>query len=141
MLKELKELLKDNKEITNLANFSAYFYHKLNDINWFGFYFIENDYLYLGPFQGNVACTKIKYGNGVCGTCFKLEKTIVVDNVLEFSGHIACDSRSKSEICIPIFKNNKMIGLLDVDSPIFNRFDSKTKEILEQAVKILEEFI
>ena len=141
MENELIELFKDNMPLSNFANFSAYFYNTLEDINWLGFYFIKDDYLYLGPFQGKIACTTIKYGNGVCGTCFKEEKTIVVDNVHEFKTHIACDAASNSEICIPIFKNNVMIGLLDVDSPVFNRFTLETKTLLESAVKILEQYI
>lgn len=141
MEKILNELFKNNAPISNYANMSAYIYNNFSDLNWAGFYFVHNNELILGPFQGNIACTKIPYGKGVCGTCFKEQKTIVVDNVLEFKGHIACDSNSRSEICIPVFKNNVMVALLDIDAPIYNRFDNDFKIKLEKAVKILENHI
>ncbi len=138
-LESLKGLILDNEyKITILSNASAYLNDSLTDINWVGFYILNNDYLYLGPFQGHPACIKIPVGKGVCGNTIKEGKTLVVDNVLEYKGHIACDSNSRSEVCIPIFINNKIYGLLDIDSPIFNRFDDNLKIELENAVKIIE---
>ena len=135
----LESLINDNeKKITILSNSSAFLNDSLDNINWVGFYLLDNDYLYLGPFQGHPACIKIKVGKGVCGNTIKENKTIVVDNVLEYKGHIACDSNSRSEVCIPIYINNEIYGLLDIDSPIFNRFDSNLVKELENAVKIIE---
>jgi len=138
-LNVLESLINDNeKKITILSNSSAFLNDSLDNINWVGFYLLDNDYLYLGPFQGHPACIKIKVGSGVCGNTIKENKTIVVDNVLEYKGHIACDSNSRSEVCIPIYINNEIYGLLDIDSPIFNRFDSNLVKELENAVKIIE---
>ena len=135
---ELKEIICGVEyDITNYANASALLFDNLTDINWAGFYLLKDEYLYLGPFQGKVACTKIKVGSGVCGTAVKEKSTIIVDNVHEFKGHIACDSSSNSEIVIPIYKDDKIIGVLDIDSPKFSRFTIKDKEGLEEFVKIL----
>ena len=138
-LNVLKALLDDNKyRISVLSNASAYLNESLDNINWVGFYLLDKDTLYLGPFQGKPACILIPVGKGVCGNTIAEGKTIVVDNVLEYKGHIACDSNSRSEICIPIYVNNNIYGLLDIDSPIFNRFDDNLKDILEKSVKIIE---
>ena len=138
-LMPLKALLDENEyKVTILSNASAYLYNSLNDINWLGFYILDNDYLYLGPFQGKPACIKIAVGKGVCGNTIKENKTLVVPNVLEYKGHIACDSNSRSEVCIPIYINNEIYGLLDIDSPIFNRFDDELVDELKEAVKIIE---
>lgn len=135
----LKALLDDNKyRISVLSNASAYLNESLDNINWVGFYLLDKDTLYLGPFQGKPACILIPVGKGVCGNTIAEGKTIVVDNVLEYKGHIACDSNSRSEICIPIYITNNIYGLLDIDSPIFNRFDDNLKDILEKLVKIIE---
>ncbi|MBP5342723.1 peptide-methionine (S)-S-oxide reductase MsrA [bacterium] len=135
---ELKEIIRDVEcDISNFANASSLIFNTLDNLNWAGFYLLDNDYLYLGPFQGKVACTKIKVGSGVCGTSVFMKKTLVVPNVLEFKGHIACDSNSKSEIVIPMIKDDKIIGVLDIDSPIFNRFSEEDKIGLEEFVKIL----
>ena len=135
---ELEEIIHGVEyDITNYANASALLFDNLTDINWAGFYLLKDEYLYLGPFQGKVACTKIKVGSGVCGTAVKEKSTIIVDNVHEFKGHIACDSSSNSEIVIPIYKDDKIIGVLDIDSPKFSRFTIKDKEGLEEFVKIL----
>ena len=138
-LMPLKALLDENEyKVTILSNASAYLYNSLNDINWLGFYILDNDYLYLGPFQGKPACIKIAVGKGVCGNTIKENKTLVVPNVLEYKGHIACDSNSRSEVCIPIYINNEIYGLLDIDSPIFNRFDDELVDELKETVKIIE---
>ena len=139
LLSEASYLLnKDDKWYTTLSNASALLNLHIKNINWVGFYILDNNYLYLGPFMGKPACTKIKVGSGVCGTCIKENKTIIVPNVHEFKGHIACDSESNSEICIPIHINNEIFGLLDIDSKEFNRFDNKDKLLLEEFIKILE---
>lgn len=135
----LKALLDDNKyRLSILSNASAYLNESIDNINWVGFYLLDKDTLYLGPFQGKPACILIPVGKGVCGDTVAKKQTIVVDNVLEYKGHIACDSNSRSEICIPIYINNNIYGLLDIDSPIFNRFDDNLKDILEKSVKIIE---
>ena len=133
----LPNLIEGHENVTILANSSALLNEYLDNINWVGFYIINNDELILGPFQGKVACSPIKFGRGVCGTCISEEKTIVVDDVHKFKGHIACDSASNSEICIPLYNNGKLYGLLDIDSPIFNRFSEIDKNKLEQISNII----
>lgn len=140
--KELDSLCEGvSYDITLLANACALLYKNMDNINWLGFYILKDNELLLGPFQGNPACVKIQIGKGVCGTCIKEERTIVVDNVHEFPGHIACDERSKSEIVIPIYKGKKIYGVLDIDSPVYNRFDDNDREGLEESVKIIEKYI
>lgn len=135
---QLKSLLENETiVISNLGNTSALLNLALNDINWVGFYLIKNDELILGPFQGKPACNHIQVGKGVCGTAVSQGKTQLVPDVHAFPGHIACDSESNSEIVIPIFVNNCVVGVLDIDSPIFNRFDEIDKEGLEEVVRIL----
>lgn len=120
--------------IANMANCAALLYHTLPDLNWVGFYILRQDVLVLGPFQGNLACVRIPLGKGVCGTAAQRQETIRVDDVNQFPGHIACDVASKSEIVIPILQNGQVIGVLDVDSPIFNRFDGEDAAGLESLV-------
>lgn len=140
ILTEIKYILsEDDYDITILSNASALLNEHMTDINWVGFYLLKKDTLILGPFQGLKACTLIKVGRGVCGKTIEENKTIVVPDVHEFPGHIACDSRSNSEICVPLYINNKCIGLLDIDSPIKERFTEVDKEYLEEIVKIIEE--
>ena len=122
--------------VSNLSNVSAIL-NQLENLNWVGFYLVKNDTLYLGPFQGEVACTVIEYGKGVCGTSLKEKKTIIVDDVNKFKGHIACSSLSKSEIVVPIMKDNEVKALIDIDSPIYNRFNEDDKNNLEQVALIL----
>ena len=140
-LAQLEALIKDEQnKIANLANISAFLNQILDKINWVGFYLMENGELILGPFQGKVACVHIAVGKGVCGTAVKERKTQLVKNVHEFPGHIACDSASNSEIVVPIFKDNEVVGVLDIDSPIFERFDEEDQDFLEKAVKIIEKY-
>lgn len=134
-LKNIIDGVEDN--ISNLSNASALLFEELEDINWAGFYLVKNNDLYLGPFQGRIACTKIPYGKGVCGTALMNKQTLIVKNVHEFPGHIACDSRSNSEIVTPIFKDGKIIAVLDLDSVSLNRFDENDKEGLEIFCKII----
>lgn len=127
--------------VANLANASALLYNTLSDINWAGFYLMENDVLVLGPFQGKPACIEIPLGRGVCGTAAEKLKTQLVYNVHEFEGHIACDSASNSEIVVPIYKNGKIFGVLDIDSPTVGRFSENDRLGLEEFVRILEKEI
>lgn len=124
--------------IANLANSSALLYQTLPDLNWAGFYLMENGILVLGPFQGKTACIEIPVGKGVCGTAAAENRTQLVKNVHEFPGHIACDSASNSEIVVPIRKNSEVIGVLDIDSPSLSRFDENDRLGLEEFVRILE---
>ena len=140
LAKQLTSLLEGvDNQISKLANTSAFLYNSLNDVSWVGFYLLDKDYLYLGPFQGKVACTVIPVGKGVCGTCVKENKTIPVKNVHEFPGHIACDSESNSEIVLPIFKDNNLVMVLDIDSKSLNRFDESDKDGLEMITNVISE--
>ena len=127
--------------IANLANASALLYDELDGLNWAGFYLLEGGKLVLGPFQGKPACIEITIGKGVCGTAVAKAETIVVPNVHLFEGHIACDSASNSEIVVPIFKKGEVIGVLDIDSPLFDRFTEADRIGLEEFVSILSKEI
>lgn len=122
----------------NLANAAALLYEALPDINWAGFYFLHQGALWLGPFQGKVACTKIAPGKGVCGTALSLDETQLVPDVHLFPGHIACDAASQSEIVIPLRQAGRAIGVLDIDSPSKNRFTADDRSLLEKAAALLE---
>ena len=124
-------------ETANLANASALLWQELSDINWAGFYMMEEGALVLGPFQGKTACIRIPVGKGVCGTAVKENATQLVPDVHLFPGHIACDCASNSEIVVPIRKGGEVIGVLDIDSPIKNRFTEADREGLEEFVRIL----
>lgn len=128
-------------DITILSNASALLNEYLDNINWVGFYLYKDGKLILGPFQGKVACMVIPLNKGVCGYCATNKETIIVKNVHEFKGHIACDSASESEICVPIIVNNELYGLLDIDSPTQNRFNDKDKENLEKAIEIIKKHL
>lgn len=119
-----------------LSNVSAIL-NQMENINWCGFYLVKDNTLYLGPFQGEVACTKIEYGKGVCGTSFKKKETIIVDDVTKFEGHIACSTKSRSEIVVPIFKDNEVKGVIDIDSPLIDRFSDNEKDFLEKVSSLL----
>lgn len=127
--------------LANLSNASALLWLLLEDINWVGFYLHKNGELVLGPFQGKPACTHIALGKGVCGTAAAELKTQLVKNVHEFPGHIACDSASNSEIVIPIIADDKLMGVLDIDSPILNRFDETDKIHLEKFVSNIVKYV
>lgn len=128
-----------NYEISLLSNASALLNEYLKNVNWVGFYLVKDNQLILGPFQGLVACLEIPFNRGVCGACATKLETVLVENVHDFPGHIACDSRSNSEIVIPIFVENKLYGVLDIDSIEFNNFSQNDKENLEEFVMILEQ--
>ncbi len=139
LVEQIKSLIdKDLPLVSNLSNASAVL-NQMENINWVGFYLVKGDKLFLGPFQGDVACTIIPKGKGVCGTSFEKKETIIVPNVNEFKGHIACSSLSKSEIVVPIIKNADVVALIDVDAPIFNRFNEEDKAVLEEIAKILSQ--
>jgi L-methionine (R)-S-oxide reductase len=132
-------LMGEHDMIANTANIAALLFEALPSINWAGFYFLREgeDELVLGPFQGRVACTRIPPGKGVCGTAAAQRRTIVVPDVHAFPGHIACDAASKSEIVVPIVVDDRLIGVLDVDSPVGNRFTPEDQQVLEQVVALL----
>lgn len=123
--------------VANLANASALLFDRLDGINWAGFYLYNGEKLILNAFQGKPACIEIPMGRGVCGYAAERRKTLVVPNVHEFDGHIACDSASKSEIVIPIMLKETLFGVLDIDSPYFDRFSENDREGLENFVRIL----
>lgn len=135
----LQGLIQDVPYVTaNLANASALLYQELSQLNWAGFYLTEKDRLVLGPFQGKPACIEIPMGKGVCGTAAEKDQILVVENVHEFPGHIACDAASNSEIVLPIHKGGRVVGVLDIDSPLKARFTEADREGLAQFVGILE---
>ncbi|HMH42179.1 MAG TPA: GAF domain-containing protein [Pyrinomonadaceae bacterium] len=125
--------------VANAANFSSLVFHALPDLNWAGFYFAKEDELVLGPFQGQPACVRIRVGHGVCGAAASKCETVIVPNVHEFPGHIACDSASNSEIVVPLMKGERLIGVLDLDSPLIGRFDADDADGLQKLVRILIE--
>lgn len=138
LAKQLDALLAgENDRIANLSNASALLNQFLTNINWVGFYIMQENELVLGPFQGLPACVRIPIGRGVCGTAVAKKETMVVENVHAFPGHIACDAASQSEIVIPLVQQDKVIGVLDIDSPITNRFSHEDQTGLELFVKTL----
>jgi len=142
LAEQVKEFAKGcDWDITLYANISALLYDALDNLNWAGFYLMRDGELALGPFQGKTACMKIKVGKGVCGTAVQEDRTIRVDDVHLFKGHIACDSASASEIVIPIHKDGRIIGVLDIDSPIKSRFSKEDEAGLLQIVHVIEEKI
>ncbi|MHB8404170.1 MAG: GAF domain-containing protein [Gammaproteobacteria bacterium] len=125
--------------IANAANISALLYHALPDVNWVGFYFLKDDELVVGPFQGKPACVRIALGKGVCGTAALQRESIVVPDVNQFPGHIFCDAASLSEIVIPLMRNGELLGVLDIDSPKLARFDEEDRISLERIAAIFLE--
>ena len=140
LCEQLKSLIEGVPfQTANLANASALLWQELPDLNWAGFYLMNRDSLVLGPFQGNPACIRIPLCAGVCGAAALQDKVQRVDDVHRFPGHIACDSASNAEIVIPIHKNGKLVGVLDLDSPIKNRFTEEDEAGLKKIVAALEE--
>lgn len=127
--------------LANLSNASALLWLLLDDINWAGFYLHKNGELVLGPFQGKPACTHIQIGKGVCGTAAKELKTQIVRNVHDFPGHIACDSASSSEIVVPIVSQGKLVAVLDIDSPIYDRFNDEDGQYIQKFVDTLVKYV
>ena len=141
MNKQLTAVIGDETNlIANLSNSAALLFENLPDINWAGFYLYEKESneLVLGPFQGKVACIRIKIGAGVCGTAFEKNTSLIVEDVSKFQGHIACDAASKSEVVIPVVIKGEKIGVLDIDAPMTNRFDETDQHYLELFTKILQ---
>jgi len=143
LLKQLEGLVEDEpSRIANLANASALLQQFLQDINWVGFYLLESDdELVLGPFQGKPACTRIAVGKGVCGTAVSRGEVMLVEDVHQFPGHIACDSASNSELVIPFRREGHIIGVLDIDSPSFARFDETDARFLTQFTEVLGKYV
>lgn len=138
LVKQVKNLLNKNENlISNLANFTAALKQTFSKISWIGFYLFDGEKLYLGPFQGKVACTIINIGSGVCGTSAQKLETLIVPDVDKFPGHIACDVESRSEIVVPIVKDGKLIGVLDLDSTEYDSFNETDKKYLEELVDFL----
>ncbi len=142
MLVKLEGLLSSESDwLANISNAAALLYNNMDDINWAGFYLIKEGELVLGPFQGKTACTRIKIGKGVCGTAVEQKAVQLVPDVHLFPGHIACDCASNSEIVVPIIKDNVIYGVLDIDSPIKDRFDSIDAKYLEMFAAKLNKYI
>lgn len=136
--KQLLALIEDEtNRIANLSNAAALLNQFLDEINWVGFYLYEEGQLILGPFQGLPACVRIPMGRGVCGTSAATEKTLRIKDVHQFPGHIACDAASRSEIVIPLMKDGNLLGVLDIDSPVTDRFDEMDQQGLEKFAEIL----
>jgi len=137
---QLRALFADESDgLANAANLCALLFEALPGLNWVGFYLLRGGELVLGPFQGKVACVRIALGRGVCGTAAQIRETVVVPDVHEFPGHIACDVASRSEIVIPLLRGGELLGVLDVDSPELARFDRRDAEGLEAAVRLFLE--
>ncbi len=139
LYRQAEALLRDEPDfIANMANLAALLYGAMDRVNWVGFYrLIDPHELVLGPFQGNPACVRLKVGQGVCGTSVARRQSIIVPDVHKFDGHIACDSATNSEIVIPLFFKEQVIGVLDIDSPEFDRFDSQDQHELEKIAALL----
>ena len=134
---QLEALLADERDfIANAAQFSAFLYTQLDDLNWAGFYLNRNEELVLGPFQGQIACVRIPFGRGVCGAAAQSRETQRVEDVHAFPGHIACDSASNSELVVPLVKEGRLIGVLDLDSPNLGRFTEVDQEGIERLAQI-----
>jgi len=134
LLPQIQELTKNEPDVTaNLANIAAALKQTFGFF-WVGFYIVKENELVLGPFQGPIACTRISFGKGVCGTAWKERQTIIVPDVEQFPGHIACSSESKSEIVVPLFENGEVVGVLDIDSDRLNEFDEVDAEYLGKIV-------
>ena len=141
--RELIELAGDSnyREITILSNISSLIFYNFDNLNWAGFYYIDDNKFVLGPFQGKVACTNIPTSKGMLGKCYKKNSTLIVDDVHKEKAHIACDSLSNSELIIPIYKNGTIYLLLDIDSTVFSRFKEEDIKVLEDIAKIVQESI
>jgi len=132
LLPELVSVFEGERDwIANCANCAALLYHSLPDLNWAGFYYLRGDDLVFGPFQGQPACVRIPLGKGVCGAAGQRRETIIVPDVHQFPGHIACDSASNSEIVVPLIKDSRLLGVLDLDSPLLGRFTEEDRQGLE----------
>lgn len=136
-----QQILDESDPIANMSNISAILMNTLRDLNWAGFYLMKENVLVLGPFQGLPACNRIKVGEGVCGSAISEKQSMLVEDVESFPGHIACDSASKSELVVPIILNDVVVGVLDLDSPIKNRFTIEDKENLEEIISQIGRYL
>lgn len=135
---QLEALLAGERDfIANAAQFSAFIFHELEGLNWAGFYLVKDEQLVLGPFQGKVACVRIPFGRGVCGAAAASRQTQRVEDVHAFAGHIACDSASNSELVVPLIKDDRLIGVLDLDSPLLGRFTEADQRAIEELAAVL----
>ena len=142
LIKQLKTLLnKKDNFLSSLSNLTAALKQSFDEISWVGFYLFDGNKLYLGPFQGQVACTEIELGKGVCGTSAEKRESIIVPDVDKFPGHIACDTGSRSEIVVPVIKNDELFGVLDIDSYEYNSFDEIDRKYLEKICAFLSKEI
>lgn len=142
LVEQARVLVHDEKDlIANTANLSALLFYALPDVNWVGFYLLKEDQLVVGPFQGKPACIRIPMGKGVCGTAAAQRKSLVVEDVNAFAGHIFCDSDSRSEVVVPLVSNDQLLGVLDIDSPNLARFDADDQAGLEQIAAVLLETV
>lgn len=138
LLKQAEALVNSESDfIANTANLASLLFNNLENVNWAGFYLFRDNELVLGPFNGQVACTRIPIGKGVCGTAFETQETLVVEDVHAFAGHIACDAASESEVVVP-FSTRDFRGVLDIDSPVVNRFGNAEKALFEGIVELIE---
>jgi len=137
LIEQSKQILDEKNKLAALCNICALLYDYFDNLNWLGIYFYQDNELVLGPFQGKVACTHIKIGKGVCGSAIKNKQILNVPDVHKFPGHIACDSESNSELVIPLICENIIYGVLDIDSPIFDRFDKETQLLFEQIATLI----
>ena len=141
LVKQCESILEEKDKLAALCNITSLLFCESKDLNWLGFYFYKNDELVLGPFQGKVACTHLSLDKGVCAASFTKDKLLNVKNVHEFAGHIACDSASNSELVIPLKFNNVKYGVLDIDSPILNRFSEDDEETFNEIAKLISKKI
>ncbi len=138
LISQAKSLVSGERDlIANMANISALLYHNLKEVNWAGFYLYKEEQLVLGPFQGQPACIRIPLGKGVCGTSAQMKTVQRIADVHQFDGHIACDAASNSEIVIPLIINDELVGVLDIDSPVYDRFDQDDENGLVEIAKVL----
>lgn len=140
LLKQYRGLIENESDITAImSNTSAFIYENMKNLNWAGFYIMRDGELVLGPFQGKVACYRIKLEKGVCGHCATEKKSVIVENVHEFPGHIACDSASNSELVVPVLSNGELFGVIDIDSFEFNNFSEEDRSFIEGIADIFAE--
>ncbi len=140
LIQQIESILEDETDsIANMANVSSIIKMNMPDLNWVGFYLYKEDQLVLGPFQGNVACTRLYKGKGVCSKAIETNTIQNIPNVDEFPGHVVCDAASKSELVIPLYINNKPYGVLDIDAPVYNRFSQEDQDAFEAIGKLLEQ--
>ncbi|MBW9212806.1 MULTISPECIES: GAF domain-containing protein [Terrabacteria group] len=141
ILQQTQSLLEEVDFLAATSNLTAYINQLLPNINWAGFYFVKNGELVLGPFQGKMACTHIPFEKGVCGKCYREKRLLNVPNVLAVQDHIACDSDSRSELCVPIMKDNECIGMIDIDAPIENRFTEEDEKKVSLIASLYEKAV